>query len=59
MPLFIRLFTGVVVIGGVAGVVWADNIFMAGFIGLWTLALAYIGLALAAYWEYGNPQDRL
>jgi hypothetical protein len=51
MPLFIRLFTGVLVVGGVAGVVWADSLLVAAFVGGWTLALAYIGLAIAAYWE--------
>ncbi len=53
MPTFIRLFTGVLVVGGVAGVVWADSLLIGLFIGGWTLALAYIGLAIAAFWE--NP----
>ncbi len=56
MPLFIRLFTGALVVGGVAGVVWADNLLMAAFVGGWTLALGYIGLALAAFWEDGTVQ---
>ena len=56
MPLFIRMFTGVLVVGGVAGVVWASNLLVGVFVGMWTLAFAYVGLALAAYWE--TPNER-
>ena len=51
MPTIIRWFTGFLVVGGVAGVVWANSFLVAVFVGLWTLALGYIGLALAAWWE--------
>ena len=51
MPTIIRWFTGFLVVGGVAGVVWANSLLVALFIGGWTLALGYIGLALAAWWE--------
>ena len=51
MPLFIRIVTGLLVIGGVAGIVWADSFLIAWVVAVWTVGLGYVGLALAADWE--------
>ena len=51
MPTFIRIFTGVIVVGGVAGTVWAPNPIGAFYIGAATLTLVFLGLVLAAHLE--------
>ena len=51
MPTFIRFFTGVLVIGGVAGVVWSPSLIGAFYIGVATLVLVFLGLVLAAHVE--------
>ena len=51
MATFIRFFTGGLVIGGVAGVVWAPNFVAAGYIAASTLILVFLGLVLAAHLE--------
>ena len=51
MPTFIRSATAVIVVGGVAGIVWSPNLVIAFYIAVGTLVLAFLGLVLAAGWE--------
>ena len=51
MATFIRFFTGVIVVGGVAGTVWSPNPLAAFYVGVATLILVFLGLVLAAHLE--------
>ncbi len=51
MSTFIRVFTGALVVGGVAGVVWAPGLVVAFYTAAATLTVCFLGLVLAAHLE--------